>query len=115
MRALAVPDYDLVREHHPDSYACAHLSAAERHARFQSITGAYETLSGRRAAESDAYLTEILRRRATPRRPKKTWAEEYEFPGKGNRHGEGREWMSNESDKRKDTLLMIGGGLVRVL
>ncbi|KIP07229.1 hypothetical protein PHLGIDRAFT_427093 [Phlebiopsis gigantea 11061_1 CR5-6] len=58
--------YELVRVHHPDSAQCRNLAPEVRHARFQSISHAYDALRGRRspeAAASDPFRQELERRR----------------------------------------------------
>ncbi|KAG5717208.1 hypothetical protein E4T56_gene15331 [Termitomyces sp. T112] len=59
--------YELVRHHHPDSAHCQALTPSERHARFQSITAAYDILRGKATATGispqDPYMAEILRRK----------------------------------------------------
>ncbi|KAL1741972.1 hypothetical protein HDZ31DRAFT_1867, partial [Schizophyllum fasciatum] len=57
--------YELVRLHHPDSHNCRHMSAAERHRRFQAITNAYDILRGKKAPESpfDPFAAELARRK----------------------------------------------------
>lgn len=52
--------------HHPDSAQCRNLAPEVRHARFQSISHAYDALRGRRspeAAASDPFRQELERRR----------------------------------------------------
>lgn len=73
MRALsddcpcAKEDYDLVRVHHPDSPHGRDIPQKVRHARFQSITRAYDILRGVRSEhdehDADPMLREILRRK----------------------------------------------------
>jgi hypothetical protein len=66
---LAIQDIDLVRIHHPDSVLCGHLPPAERHARFQAISTAYDHLRGNSATirstpSYDDQLYEEIRWRA---------------------------------------------------
>ncbi|KIM77395.1 hypothetical protein PILCRDRAFT_825358 [Piloderma croceum F 1598] len=60
---------DLVRIHHPDSVLCGHVPPAERHARFQAISAAYDHLRGKSATirstpSYDDQLYEEIRWRA---------------------------------------------------
>ncbi|KAH9832469.1 uncharacterized protein C8Q71DRAFT_776495 [Rhodofomes roseus] len=56
--------YDLVRVHHPDSSFSRDLSPEERHARFQSITRAYDILRGvSKESDDEPILREIRRRK----------------------------------------------------
>ncbi|KAG6909530.1 hypothetical protein DXG01_017087 [Tephrocybe rancida] len=59
--------YELVRNHHPDSSHCQALTPSVRHARFQSITAAYDILRGKESASGlsshDPYMEEVLRRK----------------------------------------------------
>ncbi|EPS94893.1 hypothetical protein FOMPIDRAFT_1079253, partial [Fomitopsis schrenkii] len=59
--------YDLVRVHHPDSPHGRDIPQKVRHARFQSITRAYDILRGVRSEhdehDADPMLREILRRK----------------------------------------------------
>jgi hypothetical protein len=108
-----------VRQHHPDAPACRHVTAAERHARFQSIGAAYDTLRGRRAgpgsstANPDAFEAELARRRRNARAHSyahRDWG--FDFPGDGGRHGEGRAWdASDPAHAWKDRALVLVGGL----
>jgi len=59
---------DLVRAHHPDSTLCSHVPPAERHARFQAISAAYDHLRKRKTVNLsglsyDDQLHEEVRRR----------------------------------------------------
>jgi hypothetical protein len=105
-------DYELVRLHHPDAPACRHISAAERHARFQSIGTAYDSLRGRSSNSSDPFEAELSRRRRHTRaraHAQRDWG--FDFPGGGARHGQGQEWDATDPAHRwKDRLLVLVGG-----
>ncbi|TFK30973.1 hypothetical protein BDQ12DRAFT_685340 [Crucibulum laeve] len=56
--------YDLVRAHHPDSQLSRLLPQSEAHARFQSISAAYDALQkGQHWDAGDPYAEELERRR----------------------------------------------------
>lgn len=107
-------DYDLVRLHHPDSPSCRHLTASQRHARFQSITAAYDTLRGRRTTVSpwpgqDEMEVEIARRRAYQQYRRRSRP-----PSDFDLDGNGREWVASADDRMKDRLILIIAGVVSI-
>jgi hypothetical protein len=112
-------DYDLVRAHHPDAPACRDVPPAERHARFQSISSAYDHLRGRRSSSSsgpftsNAFEAELARRRRHSRgyaHAKRDWSFDFPGPGHNTRHGEGRAFDATDpAHKWKDRVLLFGG------
>jgi len=98
--------YDLVRVHHPDSPLCRDIPPAERHARFQSITAAYDALRRRHV---DPIRAELDRRKRTQEararaRRRATYAEFTEEPSHG-------EWSASADDRWKDRLIIAAGML----
>lgn len=97
--------YDLVRLHHPDSTNCRHMSAAERHRRFQAITNAYEILRGKKAPESpfDPFAAELARRKRA-----------YAAARRGRQHSmyrDYRDYAPSGDERWKDRLIVTVGVL----
>ncbi|RDB27689.1 hypothetical protein Hypma_003253 [Hypsizygus marmoreus] len=95
--------YDLVRCHHPDSAQCRSLAPAERHARFQSITAAYDVLRGKPSglAPSDPYREEVLRR-------KQYYQAHYSRRAEYARSHR-TEWTASADDRWKDRIILFVG------
>ena len=104
-----------MRVHHPDAHASGqHLPPAERRARFQAITAAYDALRGKRAAgawgapgDGDIYRAELERRRRARdafRRHANTGFT-YERAGQS-------EWTASADDRWKDRVILFVGILV---
>ena len=98
-------DYELVRIHHPDSIHGRSIPPRLRHARFQSVTAAYDALRGKRAPSNvDPYTEEILRRKRAyhahyGHRPR---AEHAYYGGRHN-------WHASADDRWKDRIILIVG------
>ncbi|KAF8240362.1 hypothetical protein L208DRAFT_1420467 [Tricholoma matsutake] len=96
--------YDLVRIHHPDSVHSRLLSPSVRHARFQSITSAYDILRGKSQNSPhsgvDPYSSEVHRRKHFYQAHHDRRAE-YAYPG--------REWTASPDDRWKDRVIIIVG------
>jgi hypothetical protein len=102
-------DYDLVRVHHPDSPFCRNLPPAERHARFQSISAAYDVLRGVKSHD-DAFSHELDRRRRARRRTHRHPVEPDEFL----RYS--KTWTEESPDDRwKDRIIVCIGIFVRFI
>lgn len=103
-------DYDLVRIHHPDSVHSRLLSPSVRHARFQSITSAYDILRGKSQNSPhsgvDPYSSEVHRRKHFYQAHHDRRAE-YAYPG--------REWTASPDDRWKDRVIIIVGLVVSTL
>ncbi|KAL4265902.1 J domain-containing protein [Pleurotus pulmonarius] len=97
--------YELVRIHHPDSIHGRSIPPRLRHARFQSITAAYDALRGKRASSNvDPYTEEILRRKRAyhahyGHRPR---AEHAYYGGRHN-------WHASADDRWKDRIILAVG------
>ena len=103
-------DYDLVRVHHPDSPFCRNLPPAERHARFQSISAAYDVLRGVKPPHDDAFSHELDRRRRAHRRTHRHPVEPDEFL----RYS--KTWTEESADDRwKDRIILCVGIFVRFM
>lgn len=117
-----IQDYELVRYHHPDSYHCRGLPQDTAHARFQSITAAYDYLRG--ATKSpfpgakrygfdpdrsnfDPYLHELARRRRAQQAAQGAsgWADGFGAP-RGSRSENFRE------DGPKERMILAFGVIV---
>ena len=101
-----VVDYDLVRYHHPDSPHCRSLEPAERHARFQAITHAYDVLRGKSSGfpERDPYREEVRRR--------KQHYEAHRARRAPFVHPEKEEWTPSADDRWKDRVILVVSILV---
>ncbi|KAF9457577.1 hypothetical protein BDZ94DRAFT_1227660 [Collybia nuda] len=104
-QAIKTRYYDLVRAHHPDSTHCRALPPAERHARFQAITAAYDVLRGKTPASAfgpqrDYYREEVLRRK-------------HMYQTYHNPHAEytrsKAEWTAGPDERWKDRVVLIVG------
>ncbi|KAF8653232.1 hypothetical protein AX16_004061 [Volvariella volvacea WC 439] len=102
-REIKARYYDLVRVHHPDSPHCRSLSPEVRHARFQSITAAYDVLRGKTRAQSmkDPYMEEVERRKRA-------------YYARHNRRAEyahytKHDWSASADDRWKDKLILVVG------
>ncbi|KAI0923366.1 hypothetical protein AcW1_006350 [Taiwanofungus camphoratus] len=103
--------YDLVRVHHPDSPFCRDLSHAERHARFQSLTAAYDALRGRNVDPIRAELDR--RRRAQEARHRHSRRAEFAGGRFDYAHGpRQQEWSASPDDRWKDRFIIAAGLLV---
>ncbi|KAF5377079.1 hypothetical protein D9757_007731 [Collybiopsis confluens] len=109
---------ELVRQYHPDSPACRAVPASERHARFQAIRAAYDSLRKadkiglRNAHMFHEYADEIARR-------KNIFHKHQQYRNRGpnvsRREYEPRyKWESNADDRWKDCM-MIGFGVASIL
>ena len=110
-------DYDLVRVHHPDSPHCRHLDPTLRHKRFQAITAAYASLSGKSRGGndggSDALRAELRRRRAYQDAQRRY---ERHTMFHNDVHGFGRpraDWNAHPDDRWKDWAIICVGVVVR--
>ncbi|KAF9075244.1 hypothetical protein BDP27DRAFT_39987 [Rhodocollybia butyracea] len=109
--------YDLVRQYHPDSPSCRLMPPAERHARFQAIRAAYDSLRMgdkiglKNAHMFNEYADEIARR-------KNIFHKHHQYRNRGPNVAKGYEpryeWESNADDRWKDHLL-IGFGLLSII
>lgn len=107
-------DYDLVRQYHPDSPYCRLTPASERHARFQAIRAAYDSLRKgdkiglKNAHLFDEYADEIARR-------KNIYYKHQQYRNRGPNVAKGHEsryeWNSNADDRWKDHMI-LGFGIV---
>ncbi|KAG7092512.1 hypothetical protein E1B28_008863 [Marasmius oreades] len=107
--------YELVRAHHPDSPSCRLLTSEVRHARFQAIAAAYDSLRrGRRGGigSFDPYTEELARRRHIyykhyhRRHQEEAMAPKYTYPR--------YDWNSNPDDRWKDYMI-IGFGVISLV
>ncbi|KAH9921083.1 hypothetical protein B0H21DRAFT_827182 [Amylocystis lapponica] len=94
--------YDLVRVHHPDSPLCRDLAPAERHARFQAITAAYDALRAR--GRHDPVRAELERRRRAMHRR----AAAFTHTPYAHRPTQ-QEWTASADERWKDWLLITAG------
>jgi hypothetical protein len=98
-------DYDLVREHHPDSASCRSVSPTERHARFQAIRAAYDTLTRKHPngglARDGPAVHEIYRRSQMYRHPQQRHYRHAEYA-----NADHFDWHSNPDTKWKDTMIL---------
>ena len=103
-------DYELVRVHHPDSPHCrTTTSPAEAHARFQSITRAYDILRGRRHEHAQDPIREELERRRRDhlarQRYRRTFVDDdFGFAQSGSGH---RAWTASADDRWKDKVIVV--------
>ncbi|KAF8075290.1 hypothetical protein FPV67DRAFT_1408319 [Lyophyllum atratum] len=94
--------YELVRCHHPDSTHCRSLTPSERHARFQAITAAYDTLRGKpTSATYDPYMEEVMRRKQYYQAHYARRAQ-YARPQRA-------EWHASADDRWKDRVILLVG------
>ncbi|KAH7925308.1 hypothetical protein BV22DRAFT_993851, partial [Leucogyrophana mollusca] len=101
--------YDLVRMHHPDSAHTRNLPPSERHARFQAITAAYETLCGKgkfhtHGNAQDYEMHQQLRRRRASMRRRAGMDYDFDFPH--HHHPHGKEWTASADERWKDWTLV---------
>lgn len=107
-----------MRIHHPDSLHCRNsTSPSEAHARFQSITRAYDILRGRHHPHvQDPIREELeLRRRdhLVRQRYRRTFVDDdFGFAHSGPGH---RGWTASADDRWKDKVIVVVGLLVRNL
>ncbi|KAI0074936.1 hypothetical protein K474DRAFT_1692044 [Panus rudis PR-1116 ss-1] len=108
--------YDLVRIYHPDSPHCRHIDARTRHARFQSIRAAYDTLmgkgfnSGAGGGTIDPVYAELeRRRRAQNARRRAAEFADGAFGREGAGAGKGRDWEASADDRWKDRIILTVG------
>ncbi|KAJ4487902.1 hypothetical protein J3R30DRAFT_3432160 [Lentinula aciculospora] len=109
--------YDLVRQYHPDSPSCRLTPPSERHARFQAIRAAYDSLRKgdkiglRNAHLFDEYADEIARR-------KNIFYKHQQYRNRGPNVAKGYEpryeWNSNADDRWKDHMI-LGFGIVSII
>ncbi|KAJ3869983.1 hypothetical protein EV359DRAFT_28808 [Lentinula novae-zelandiae] len=109
--------YDLVRQYHPDSPYCRLTPASERHARFQAIRAAYDSLRKgdkiglKNAHLFDEYADEIARR-------KNIYYKHQQYRNRGPNVAKGHEsryeWNSNADDRWKDHMI-LGFGIVSIV
>ncbi|KAF9265429.1 hypothetical protein L218DRAFT_898106 [Marasmius fiardii PR-910] len=106
--------YELVRAHHPDSPSCRLLAPDIRHARFQAVGAAYDSLRrGRKGGTGafDPYVEELARRRDIyykhyHRRRQEEMAPKYTYAR--------YDWNSDPDDRWKDYLI-IGFGIISLI
>lgn len=110
--------YELVREHHPDSAHAQHIPASERHSRFQSITAAYEALTGKsrlqfgpglQGSPSDFEMYEELRRRRRTRHRSAGMDFDHNHPFGFASGTPGREWTARPDERWKDWSIIFVG------
>ncbi|KAG1799590.1 hypothetical protein EV424DRAFT_1439380 [Suillus variegatus] len=110
--------YELVREHHPDSAHAQHIPASERHSRFQSITAAYEVLTGKsrlqlgsglRSSPSDSDMYEELRRRRRAHHRSAGMDFDHSHPFGFASGTPGREWTARPDERWKDWSIIFVG------
>lgn len=115
-------DYELVRYHHPDSHHCRGLPQDTAHARFQSITAAYDYLRGATTSplpgakrygfdpgrsNFDPYLHELARRRRAQQaaQGQSNWSDGFGAP-RGSRS------EAFQEDGRKERMILAFGVIV---
>ncbi|KAI0057353.1 hypothetical protein BV25DRAFT_1831179 [Artomyces pyxidatus] len=104
--------YDLVRSHHPDSPICRAVPPDIRHARFQAITAAYDTLCGRgrhrarfdEAQHGHGYAEELERRRRQHQR-----RQEYHARYKHAAAADADAFNSGGDESWKDHIIIVVG------
>lgn len=110
--------YELVREHHPDSAHAQHIPASERHSRFQSITAAYEVLTGKsrlqlgsglRSNPSDSDMYDELRRRRRTHYRNAGMDFDRDHPFGFASRTPGREWTARPDERWKDWSIIFVG------
>ncbi|OJA13168.1 hypothetical protein AZE42_06224 [Rhizopogon vesiculosus] len=110
--------YELVREHHPDSAHAQHIPPSERHSRFQAITAAYETLTGKsglqfgsgpRGSPSDVYMYEELMRRRRAHHRSAGMDFDHEHPFGFASGTPGRNWTAKPDERWKDWSIIFVG------
>ncbi|KAJ3732214.1 hypothetical protein DFJ43DRAFT_997556 [Lentinula guzmanii] len=109
--------YDLVRLYHPDSPACRLIPHSKRHARFQAIRAAYDSLRKgeklglKNAHLFDEYADEIARR-------KNIFHKHQQYRNRGPNVAKGYEpryeWNSNADHRWKDHMI-LGFGIVSII
>ena len=117
----AFSDYDLVRVHHPDSPHCIHLDPAVRHTRFQAVSSAYASLTGKKGSGGGSfsdqdYIRAELNRRRRYQEAQRRYEQHSAF--ENDVHGFGRpraEWNASPDDRWKDWVIISVGIVVRVL
>ncbi|KAG6872850.1 hypothetical protein C0995_006014 [Termitomyces sp. Mi166 len=105
-----ITDYDLVRHHHPDSTHCQALTPPERHARFQSITAAYDILRGKATSSGissqDPYMAEVLRRKRF---------NEAHLRRRHHARPERPSYEASADDRVKDRIILAVGAITLIL
>ncbi|GJE85381.1 J domain-containing protein [Phanerochaete sordida] len=106
--------YELVRVHHPDSPRGRDVPSAVRHARFQSLTTAYDTLRGKRIPHAtagnprgwDPAMDELLRRRRYQHMHQNAWHDPWDQGFGAAQH----DWhASSVDDEWKDKVIICVG------
>ena len=116
-------DYELVREHHPDSAHAQHVPPSERHSRFQAITAAYEMLTGKHRprfgsgsprSPSDFAMHEELSRRRRRHYRSAGMDFDHEHPFGFASGTPGRDWTAKPDERWKDWSIIFVGTAVRL-